>query len=500
MSQTKPIVTNKQKQVLNRAKTNVNLVRTAKNQQGTKEVKNLQVQVKTLENQISKLKVESSASIQEKEAAKHAVRIIDPLDYSPRVLPDLYSTEAVCPVVPFTIREVDWNSSTDEEQDSDMQYIIATRDPFASTIISTNNEAYGVSSQQYKSRQIIVGSFVDDFNNGNFGPLTYDTTTGIEADPLHGSVLYPMVAASHGGKVFYLLNPGDTMNLDINLRPLTGIATTCTLRISQFGSPRTILENEQVVDAGGSTVDFTFTAQVLGYYCFSLQSIAPLTSGTSTARFQIDIGGDDSRTSNIWFGQHPIPHLEEKLASVDELRVKAVTVLISNISNVLTKNGNVTGYQLKAKQYWWDPKYLGKDALSSQNGSVTLNAETGMYGWLRPTSEVDFNFQGLKYDSTYCGNLDLECDRLMFALYVPYTAQSTGRSFRITTTIGLDFKTGDTWFGLHKTKIDAVVIGITRNMCANFQQFHTNEFHWKDVWNAFKKYGIPILTTAASLL
>lgn len=196
----------------------------------------------------------------------------------------------------------------------------------------------------------------------------------------------------------------------------------------------------------------------------------------------------------------PLPGLTANAASAPAIRVTAASLMYTNEAAPLNKQGKITGLQAPEGLGW--TKYVAGGNpfanVSGDNNAVTMPANNGLYGFLKPTKMTDFDFRA---------HLEMTGDGVLIDSHYPLREQSAylvisvsitvaaGRDSYWTRTYGIEYETTDVWRSLDAPNLRASEFQAALLLLKSVSQWHENPLHWSDV----KKAVAGALRTAVRL-
>lgn len=187
------------------------------------------------------------------------------------------------------------------------------------------------------------------------------------------------------------------------------------------------------------------------------------------------------------FCHQDLPDMDENIGSAEGIRTLAATGLYTNTSPTLADGGKITGFQFKNTEAWYDVATF--DEMAKRNDAYNGKAKDGIYGFLRPSDEKDFErSKSYRLKNGVLANVGYplmpEGDYLGFCVSID---KKEDRSGRITLSFALDFSTTDTWRPISADRIDPKIFKDAILATARLPQFHENPLHLKDIFAFIKK-------------
>lgn len=242
-----------------------------------------------------------------------------------------------------------------------------------------------------------------------------------------------------------------------------------------------------------TTADTTFTITKSGYY-----SIELITGDTMSFSFSFE-------TSSSFFCHNCIPSIDTQLSGLLWSRINAGSLLFTNTSAEIAKNGNIIMAQLPCAQPWYN--YITEyDALAAYPTATTLSYETGGYGFWKPKGIQDFEFvtqvtssSGV-VDSCYYP-LTPAHDYLGFFVQCDNNGVTgNGTQATIVPCWHMEFSSSNQFHLLRPVKGNSNALTRDLQRLRTVAQFHENPLHISDLMNALKTTGRVALKYAPSLI
>ena len=155
-------------------------------------------------------------------------------------------------------------------------------------------------------------------------------------------------------------------------------------------------EHKRVVPhLGASVLAFTNLAET-NYYAFSLKCVAAGAPQVITFTGNIDLVNLGANSDMIWC-QRPLPYLDDVLETIRAIRITGVSCMYTNTSAMISRQGQCVGLQLPKGANWLNNYDF--NSLAVDKKSQTLPIQNGMYGFLKPTLESDFDMKPYFFES-----------------------------------------------------------------------------------------------------
>jgi len=316
------------------------------------------------------------------------------------------------------------------------------------------------------------------------GPLAVDLSNSTIAP--HGEFLY----AGRNGRTDplrgFLCSAGSTINITVPATTALLPATHILITVRKFEADVWVEQNVYSTPATTGGV-YAFSVAVTGYYAFdaSVDVFGTGTPAVMSLTFQSFMSG--TGMSSMW-AQLPLPNLEDVLPVVKAFRVTSVSGMLTNTASPLNRQGQLVGMQLPKETNFLD--YLDFDDVSGLAKSETLNVVNGMYGFLKPTSEDDFEMQVFQYSS---GTSDVPVDYVFEIIpqsdFLNIHAQVNiqgGQQAYWTPAYNVEYESVSQWSELRVSEAKEADLMIALSLLPSVPQWHENDFHFSDIWDWIK--------------
>lgn len=312
-------------------------------------------------------------------------------------------------------------------------------------------------------------------------PLRY--TTG--GQPIHGESLFPGADDSRE-RYYWWCNEGDLFELQLQA-PLTGNFSTVEVYRwgDSFGNDAEPV-GTSITNFGVGTTIITTPILTSGYYTYTMFS--PLTAMVGfSGTYRVRITRNYLSPVMGW-GHRGSPNIESNFQAALDIRHVAASLMYSNTSAVLSRDGYAIAKQMQEDVLWTEVAgALGSDPMSviaQYRDIFSTELVEGIYGYLRP---VDFkDFELFAAQSTFvnsvstinCASFQLNNDSEYLAIVV---SAATGRQGYWTLVDGLEYSTNDQWRNTHISLARPAAWGEALAVCSRADQWHTNKMHIKDI-------------------
>jgi hypothetical protein len=340
-------------------------------------------------------------------------------------------------------------------------------------------------------------------------PTPIALPTGASVIKPHGEAIFAGSSVPNGGdpRRFFWLDYGSVFKVTFSSDQNADITLILDLWTPQAEVPNAL---EKLTTATAFAV-YTATFNAVGrpgYYALSAKSSIGLTVlSITSARWTCSASA---------FGHHCLTQLENKIATIPSLNRLGRAMMFTNDAPPIYEEGKVVGYQSPRDTQWTTFVTSGDNYnnITKMPGHVFFNANEGIYGFARPTSEQDLQPEreyqvenGIFIDSFYA----LRNASPMLVIYGKIANTAGYQDGHISLFAGVEFTTNDQWYDVRAPDVDAVARQKRAfRELARIPQWHKNPVHLNDIWNTIvsgvkkgatfiKKYG-PTAMSIAGLL
>lgn len=254
-------------------------------------------------------------------------------------------------------------------------------------VSTTHQISAGFTTQTY---------FVDEFMD----PIRFDYSSG---QKLHGDHLFIGLTADK--VTTFLINPGNvyvSCELPFVSSIVDGIAATLTLDIYEhvgIGEPlRLMATKHSTTNVPGTNISATINIGTPMYGAIKIRSVTANTGSTTgelkELSFRMDLNHDFTVPGVFGWSQLPIPEISEDPRTVERCKVVASSLLITNQTADLTKQGNITAATVGISD---DPIKLTHSDLGTMRGATSHKLANGCYTWQRP-ERAQLTMQRMAFD------------------------------------------------------------------------------------------------------
>jgi len=444
-------------------------------------------------------------------------------------LSTIYNDFPTATASPFLIRNVDWTtpSGSTTRAVPKGQFVAAVcRNPLASVVQNYEYPEGMVSEYNLWFAAPYSGSpftnrFSYEVNMPTTAIIPFDINlqTGVDPEYLqdnqwgdntyshpHGYYYYAVDAA--GRKGFYVSNH-DT-RLEIKQKHYTSASDATGTALF-----RVLYWNNSVWDRTSNVIrmdvndpidtQVTLVFDKPGYYAIECEySLKIFTTAQQIFEYEIMLWA----TGNQW-GFSPMSYIEDVQSSIGGIRVPAISIMLTQRSAVLSQGGQICGCQLKNGESWESPIASGNpySELASRSTSWFGTLQQGIYGFLKPTSQPEFDIQrsfevedgevvGYHNPINPVGSWLMIC-----ASAPPFTVPDSfpGGLAYLTVNYGIEFVTDNIWFSQFIADSTAQEFERALEILKNTQQWHENPMHLRDLVRSAMSAGRTALKLAPSI-
>lgn len=371
----------------------------------------------------------------------------------------------------------------------DTSLVVTTRDPLCAYIYEDKNPALLSTTYVWS-----VG------RQGNTDVLDWTVQPGDSFTPdlmgarniagraFHGDFLW--ARKFNGKNMIYCDAPNtpDAQNI-ITVTTNTTITATDFIAVSLYrlNEGDEIKVGTQILNpVGPGAVAATFQIPARDYYWITVT----MTAQSTTPAVSLNI-----RNANqcAMFCHRSLPDLDDHSDEVTRLHILGASMRAQNTANDQFKGGSVVADQVEPTTIW--TAYArptisdGFEVLSGQRGQDIRNLENGLYGFIKPVEEDDFNYLDLfRFDSSgnvcHRGKFDSDaCPYIIMILRAGGTTDSAdpSRSIQLHFNFNVEFETKDTWTAVGPAMISISDAGKAIGIIATMKQFFENPIHWEKI-------------------
>jgi len=360
-------------------------------------------------------------------------------------------------------------------------------------------------------------------NSSQYMQVVAPTADEID-DDYHGPWLYPCRLGRSDPNRGFWCNTGDIINVSIGITYLN--AEKVRIEFLELIGENWV--SQGVFDTSGAAQQFSrihapssasapgsyicvrltntntlaATPSISGvYYPVSLMIFSGIGSVT-TKNFIVSANNTTVvAASTTVYAHRALPEIESNFASISDTKINGCSMMFTNTSQMLTRQGDLAGLQVPNNKLWQDHCTFGK--IEAKLGVQFTKADEGMYGFLKPTSGAEMaDFLG-EFETFAVSSNDGASTRssgppgFLDGAFImppprPYLVlcglqdASVSRTAVYTFAWQLEYQTESQWreLAIPSTSLPEIEIGV--QALARMPQWHQNDFHIADVFNWLK--------------
>jgi len=371
--------------------------------------------------------------------------------------------------------------------------IFAFRDPMRSVVVYTANPSPGSSNvisvyvgQFYDATEGIIQSWPVSLGPNPINPAYFSCIS--TAWQAHGPVLY-LGASPSKNRRFFWLNRCDTL-----VFTLTGLTSDSAGAITLYNWSGAADANagEQTFSGAGTTT-FTFgTADGVsgvqpGYYAAELDCSA---AAPATVSMSFTVNQD-------CFSHLALKNFSSNLPFIQKARVTAVSLMLTNTSQVLDLAGENACMQMKAPKHWFNAAFGNFSSIQSLKGCTNMIAREGSYGFLKPLEEDDFKMNAhWSYDPNLGCLMDSFyplAEKSDYLLIFSKVDNVLGQAGFFTAAHAVEYETDDVWRDTQLCHLTNAQALLACKAVQQIEQWHKNALHLDEIWSKIKSFGGKVL-------
>jgi hypothetical protein len=290
----------------------------------------------------------------------------------------------------------------------------------------------------------------------------------------HGNVLYPGLADGRKG-VWLDGTVGGTANISFS----QGVAkATANLIVYKWDGRDWGAGTSTAAFAGGV---LTVVPTAPGYYAFDY---------VDSAANANSLGAIISGTGDVC-GHFAAPQVNSQLVNLQQVRVLANSLLLSDVASALNAEGSIVGTQFP-KGTAWETK-LSAQTITSTVNSFTGRLEKGCYHFLKPASNDDYKYGDLISSINGVVNnasFDLSAMSAFTIVYATSNVSGTtypGLDFLLTHTVAVEFVTENQWFEVEESMYNIIDRLNAVSKLGSMPNFYDNPDHLKQISSMLKR-------------
>lgn len=333
------------------------------------------------------------------------------------------------------------------------------------------------------------------FNPASKTPLHAVVGKALSSYAPHGANWFA-AGVSKQPKRFFWMQSGDTLVVQLGWATIGSVSIWVSLDIwtSEGGLVENVLSSTPITSGTSGNATITL-GNNWGY--FAANVVLGPSSGTLTSLqvTSMQISG----TRSVWCHQC-VPGIDSNLPACKTAKVVAACIDYKNTAQPLLRAGICTMLQAPQGEHWTN--FIGANAgngvarLLTLNGDEDQEAVEGAYSFMKPTQPSDFDFIEA-YDVDDSGLCDsywpLENDSsfLIMGCQIPNTAGAQVGYWIVS--FGVEYQTTDKWREIDYPTINYEATKMALVHLADIPQYHKNDVHWNEIWEAIKNVGSGIM-------
>lgn len=358
---------------------------------------------------------------------------------------------------------------------------------------------------EYSAQDII------ELTPGEFAEYNPGALQAVSTIQPHGQYLFSGRHGLSDQKRGFWLDLGANSTVSVNTTlpgfPPAGLVVT----IYRSSGREWVQETQgNLLSGGASPGSFTWTPNTYsGYFAYTIGYVDPTRAQQVAFSFTITVQHSWNTNCGVCYGHVSVPDVQNQFGALDAVRITAVSLMCTNNSAAIQKQGTLCGVQFDKGTLWSDA--VDFDHFTSNRKAKILPSDNGMYGFLKPLSEQDFDYLNEYTRST---NGDTKESLHVFPqlsdaafIIIPETAYlgiafdinrpagtfPTGVTGYWTRAYGIEFLTNDQWRSLSRSNLSPEVLEIALHLISETPQWHENEFHIEDLWNSIKSFANKVV-------
>lgn len=380
----------------------------------------------------------------------------------------------------------------------------------------------------YSGYQTLVNEISAGFINGPeyFAPVAFESNASPDSilSP-HGLYLYPGSLGKSDPFRGFWADTGTNITFDIE-----GLNTgdTCVFK------PYLLVDKEWKecpsieLDLALSTKTIRFNNRtdfpplgilsIIGAYLAFTVQVTTAAANSTPLNATISYSWDGTLVTTGW-AQTSLPDLDPIIGSIDQIRIMGASLMFTNTSAAVARQGQSAGLQCDGQTDWID--FVGYDAVTKgKRKHVAFENAEGMYGFLMPQEDSDFNWLGEIGNGTPTDTISGPdgIQNATFDIY-PNSAYITicvnadpafNRTGYWTNAYSVEYSSQNQWtsIALPEYKFHLYLAGA--ELVTTCPQWHQNFPHIDEIWSWVKSaasgvkdaivdYGIPLAKAAMTV-
>lgn len=379
----------------------------------------------------------------------------------------------------------------------DTSLVVATKDPLCSLIFEDKNPTLVAASYRgVYGRVAGVDQTTFSVSPGDaFEPDLMGALSLAGFNAFHGPFLW---ARKFGGKKYVWVDGPNTPNAANIIRVVTSataIVAGDLIAVSFFR----LNEGDEVrvgtfvlPPTAPNALAASFQVPARDYYRWQVTS-AP---SSVTASIPLIV---DWQNACAMFVHQPLPGLGDHEDQVTRCHMLGSAVRCMNTANEQDLAGSVVADQVEPTTVWTAfarPTLSdGFAIISGQRGQDLRSLKPGIYGFLKPVEEDDFNYLDLfRFDTngSVCHRGNFDSDDLPYIIFMLRAGgladtPDPSRSIQLYFNYGVEYETKDSWTSVQRAQLTKEDAGKAIAIIATMEQFYDNPVHWEKILSTIGK-------------
>lgn len=199
------------------------------------------------------------------------------------------------------------------------------------------------------------------------------------------------------------------------------------------------------------------------------------------------------------FCHRALPDIDDHSDEVTRIHLLGVSARLQNTANDQFKGGSVVADQVEPTTVWTAfarPTISdGFQAIAGQRGNEIKTLNNGIYGFIKPVDEDDFNYLDIfRFDAlgAVCHRGQFASDASPYIIIMPRAGGTTqgadpSRSIQLHFNFNCEYETKDTWTSIAPAEISTAQAGQAIAIIATMEQFYENPVHWDKILSTIGK-------------
>jgi len=330
------------------------------------------------------------------------------------------------------------------------------------------------------------------------GQRGFAINNGVSTDEPHGDTLYLGRVGKSDEHRCFLLTQGQEVVVVYNGIPAGRLISTTLLRVA--GSKYTVVATNDLTGNGiaQTTIFAPGVINETGYYALEMSN-SNFQAGVGIAGLDGNVllngnGAGGSLANGSFWCQLPTSQFDMIDEAVNSYHINGCSLMYTNTSPPAYRLGQTTIFQCPSQSNWLD--FVDFNQIANDRDSALIEAVIGGYVFRKPTSMDELAMTAPSRGGTVPGTSEIDfsfelfptAGPLVIACKIPVSTP-TGSSGYWTTADVVEFTSLFKWF---TTKIemtdDPLLLDRFLMHLARIPQYHTNDFHFSDIWEGIKDF------------